>query len=107
MTTIINLCPHAINIVDAAGNSIADFPPSGQVARCEQTATGDGTINGIPVTRQHFGEITGLPEAQTETFYIVSRIVFDAAKGRHDLLMVGPAVRNESGQVIGAVGFSR
>lgn len=101
---LINLTPHIINVVVPSGN--IDIPASGQVARCSQTSSEVSVINGIPVTKQEFGEVVGLPAEQEGTYFIVSRLVAAACPDRHDLLIPGPLVRNADGQPIGCKGLS-
>lgn len=102
---LINLTPHMINVVDPDGN-VVNIPVSGTVARCSQSNEQIGEVNGIPVTRQIFGEVVDLPEAKEGVAYIVSRLVASACPKRHDLLIPGPLVRNEQGQPIGCEGLS-
>ena len=104
MTNFINLTPHCINIVVPSGT--IDVPASGIIARCSQTSSEVCNLNGIPVTRQEFGEVVGLPAPQEDTYFIVSRLVAAACPDRHDLLIPGPWVRNETGQPIGCQGLS-
>jgi hypothetical protein len=106
---IINLCPHALNILDAEGK-VRDFPKCENPARVSQSEEVLGNILGVQITRQKFGKVENLPEYKQGTFYVVSRMVAAAAaaEGRKtsDLLIPGPGVRNEAGQIIGARGFS-
>ena len=107
--TIINLCPHALKILDQDGE-VRDFPKCETPARVSQSEELEGYILGVPVTRQIFGNVENLPEYKLGTFYVVSRLVAAAAKeeGRKtsDLLIPGPAVRDKEGRIIGAKGFS-
>lgn len=100
----INLTPHVINVVVPSGT--IDIPASGQVARCSQTSKEVCKINDIPVTKQEFGAVEGLPAPQEGTYYLVSRLVAAACPERHDLLIPGPLVRNEAGQPVGCQGLS-
>ena len=104
MTNLVNLTPHIINIVVEGG--IVDVNPSGTIARCSQSNVAVGNINGIPVTKQCFGEIVDLPASQEGVVFIVSRLVAAAAQERDDLVIPGPLVRNEQGQPIGCQGLS-
>ena len=104
MTKIINLTPHPIVITD--GDS---FPPSGKVARVDAIQSDAGSINGIPVKTQTFGDIVGLPAPQNDTVFIVSAIVLAAAKekGRTDVIApdTSNAVRNDKGHIVSVPGF--
>lgn len=110
MVKIVNLTPHAINLVGQDGTQIAVFQPSGNIARCttnktvvSTVAVGDTTVN---VNRTTFRGVTGLPDEEEGTFFIVSAIVAQAMKGdRYDLLIVDNTVRDEEGQIIGCTSF--
>ena len=106
---VVNLCPHPLNIIDAEGK-VRDFPKCENPARVSQSEEALGNILGVQITRQKFGKVENLPEYKRGTFYVVSRMVAAAAaaEGRKtsDLLIPGPGVRNEQGQIIGAKGFS-
>lgn len=102
---IVNCTPHEINIVKEDG-SILTIEASGIVPRCTQTEAHVTSINGIAVTKQVFGEVINLPEAQPGVFLVVSRLVASAAKGRKDLLVPGPMIRGEDGRPCGCRGLS-
>lgn len=101
---IINLTPHAITITDGT-----TFPPSGKVARVSVQQLDAGTIDGIPVKTQTFGDIVDLPDPTDDTIYIVSAIVLSAAKaaGRTDVIApnTAQAVRDEKGNIVSVPGF--
>lgn len=98
MKNIINLTPHAINIV---GNQTITIPASGQVARVSMTTTSAGTHEGIPLVRGSYGEVVGLPDAQPGVLYVVSALVRAAIPHRTDLASPAKLVRNEAGQIMG------
>jgi hypothetical protein len=107
MTTIINLTPHAVTLFTKSDlSSKREFQSSGKVARCKQTNESVGQINDINLTKTVFGEIEDLPDPQENTFYIVSRIVREAAKERNDLLVPNEIVRNDDNQIIGCLSFA-
>jgi hypothetical protein len=90
---IINLTPHALNLVSPDGTNTT-VPPSGTVARVTATPGALETIPGIPV-----------PIARPDTFYIVSAMV-GARVSRSDVFTpgTGPSdnpIRNEKGQIVG------
>lgn len=95
----INLTPHEVRII--TDNEVLAIPPSGTVARCEQTEEVVGEIEGVRVTQLVMGELVGLPPASEGVTYIVSHIVLQAAAQRHDLVKPGELVRNEAGDIIG------
>ena len=106
-TKLINLCPHAINILDDAGKPVLTVQPSGELARVSQTEE----VVAIPdlpcvVTRQTFGTVTGLPDATPGVFLIVSRLVAAACPERTDLVIPGPLVRDADGNPVGCRGLS-
>lgn len=97
---IINLTPHAVNIYTESG--IKTIEPSGTVARCDQQRLLIGHIGDICLYKTSFGEVTGLPDSQEDTFFIVSAIVANAVKGRRsDVLIPIDPVRDEAGAIIG------
>jgi hypothetical protein len=104
MAKIVNLTPHAINLM--AGDTTITIQPSGMVARCATTRTQVDvlTVDGvqIPVNALGFGEVQGLPAPQDDVFFVVSSLVANAAKGRSDLLTVDDAVRDGAGNIVGA-----
>lgn len=131
MTTIVNLTPHAIQILvkDSEGpikaqvgfgrtaqwgtfRQVAELPSEG-VARAATTTEPAGSIevNGIelPLTRTVFGEVQDLPDPVNGIKLIVSLVTANAAAaaGRttDDLLIVGETVRDAEGRIIGATGF--
>lgn len=102
---LMNLCPHPINLyINGVFNST--IMPSGKIARCEQKQEYVETWLIIPITRQTFGKVTGLPAPQEGVRYIVSARVAEACPYRKDLVVPGPAVRDENGNKIGCEGFS-
>lgn len=102
---LMNLCPHPINLyINGVFNST--IMPSGRIARCEQKQEYVETWLIIPITRQTFGKVTGLPAPQEGVRYIVSARVAEACPDRKDLVIPGPAVRDEEGNQIGCEGLS-
>ena len=111
---IINLTPHPLRFFASDGCEIV-FTAAAIPARVDQTrelvldlVTPDG--HNVPVTQSTFGAVTGLPDPQPNTFYVVSLITAQALKaiGRtDDILIVDAAVRDEEGHIIGCRGFAR
>jgi hypothetical protein len=95
---IVNLTPHAINLV---GDKTQTFAPSGTVARCAVKRQQVGAVDGVPVNRTIFGDVTGLPAPQPGTYYIVSALVAQAVPDRTDVLITDDAVRDDAGRIIG------
>lgn len=106
MKRIINLTPHPIKITNGL-----TFDPSGTVARVSTTQAIVDDINGIPVAKQTFGDIVGLPAPQPDTVFIVSAIVLAAAKDKGRTDCVAPntssadVVRNDQGHIVSVPGF--
>ncbi len=131
--TIINATPHSLVLLaeDEAGaiagvvgfgrgrsatfRQVAELAPSGLVPRAATSKLAlepvevDGAM--IPVDRTAYGEVQNLPEPDGETTYVVSLLTAQAAAagGRptDDLLVVGEAVRDMDGKIIGCTGFGR
>jgi hypothetical protein len=104
---IINLTPHEINLHKINGE-IINVPPSGKVARLEQTSREiSSPIEGVKVTTSDFGNITNLPEPHNNTIFIVSALVMVKCKNRRDVFAPGKAIRDKDGKIIGCDGLSQ
>ena len=107
----VNMTPHALVIYDAdKENVIATVPSSGMVRVAESVrflSDGEGEVPMIEVVRDP-SKLEGLPEEKPGRIVIVSDIAYQAAKplGRKDLVKVGPAVRDDSGRIIGCQGLA-
>ncbi len=101
----INLTPHPINIVMEDG-SVKIVPPSGTIARCRETVSVVGDLDGVPVIKKSFGAIEGLPDPSNEVIYITSALVATAAQ-RPDVVCPGDPVRDGNGQIIGCKSLCR
>ena len=99
MPEIINLTPHAINIVGHG-----EIPASGLIARVTTKIVPSGCIAGLPVVRTEFGEVTGLPKLDG-VYFIVSSIVKSAAN-QENLLVPGELVRDDKGNITGCKSLS-
>ena len=66
-----------------------------------------GMADGILIYWWAPEEIVNLPEPKPDTYYIVSKMLAQACPERKDLIFPGTLVRNESGDVVGCVDFSR
>ena len=86
MFSIINATPHDVNIIGENGQVVRTYAASGICPRCSVSREAVDEIDGIRINRTVFGDIVGLPEYVEGTYYIVSVIVANAAKGRQDLL---------------------
>lgn len=106
MIKIMNLTPHTIYVRDEEGNVTREYRPEATPARvrCETVATGE-SIDGVPVTKTRYFDVQDLPEAQPDTYYIVSMLLAQACPDRHDLLTVNETVRDGEGRIIGCKSF--
>lgn len=98
---IINLTPHAVQV------GAKSFPPSGNIARCEETwqaETENDGVNFLVVFK--YGK-TNLPTAGGENLYIVSLPVALAEPNRTDLLISVGQIRDADGKIVGAKGLAR
>lgn len=102
----INLTPHTINMVNAAGEVTLAIQPEQAPARCKVEREVAFNVEGFDVNRSVFGEVVGLPTSKDGTWYIVSRIVAEAARDRSDLLVPDETVRDEEGRIIGCKSFA-
>ena len=107
-TTLINLCPHDINIVDNEGNLVVTLPhEEGRVARVATAETPRENTLGypFPVVHREWGAVTGLPAPQPGVAFVVSAAVVSACPGRADLFSPGRLIRDASGQPTQCVGL--
>jgi hypothetical protein len=101
---IINLTPHAINIIN--GDTTTKIDPSGTVARVSVQVV--ATDNPMLYTQQ-YGDVQDLPAPQDNTIYIVSALVLARVPNRTDIYapLTAQAIRNDTGQIIGVPGLVR
>lgn len=122
MVRVVNLTPHPVVVVGEECPSkvqspeeikpyiVATFPPSGKVARVTSSKVKVREVNGIPLYKSVFGEVSGLPDPQPGTIYIVSLLVLQALKGKRDDVVAPDtsptgAVRDANGRIIAVKGF--
>ena len=99
---IVNLTPHEIRIGDVR-------IPSAGLARCATVAV-PLYVRGcpVPVVRQRFGEVTGLPDPEEGVIYVVSMPVAQAVgRDRDDIFVPGEQIRDEQGRIIGCKSLAR
>lgn len=102
---IINLTPHDVNLL--LEDDVIVFKSEG-IARVQQKEIIDEYFDRVPIYKNKYGKIEGLPEEKDGVYYIVSFVVASALKDkRNDLLIVTKTERNEKGQIIGCYGFAR
>lgn len=82
---------------------IMDFHGTKTPARCD-TITEPFDLPGcpVPVVRQSFGDVHGLPDPEAGTIYIVSMPVAQAVgRSRDDVFVPGEQIRDETGRIVG------
>lgn len=104
-TKMINLTPHTINFVTNGIKIVIE--PSGEIARVTCTSKVVDIINEIPVTENEYGEVTGLPDPEEGTIYIVSSIVAQRCKDRTDVFIPSDSIRDEKGRIVGCKALGR
>lgn len=113
--SFLNYTPHDLTVYDSDKQNIILTVPSVKddngkpvFVRVNQSYQDVGEINDIPVVRSTFGDVTGLPDKQSNVKLIVSLMVAQALPNRDDLLVPDTnagAVRSESGQIMGTTRF--
>jgi len=110
----VNLTPHEVVIFHEDGKTVKlVIKPSGQVARAVSRRKKVGEVNGIPVYKNEFLDIEGLPKPKRETVYIVSSLVQQVLKirgiKRKDVISPDTSpegvVRDKEGNIVGTKGF--
>ena len=93
-----NFTPHTVNIL---GLSI---DPEG-LARVSSESVRVGSIRSqevdIPLVRSVLGDVTGLPDDDGKSLFVVSRMVAAALPEREDLAVPADLVRDDKGRVQG------
>lgn len=103
---IINLTPHAINIISEEGTKTIE--PSGKLARVQTELHYTGSRHGIEFFCSIFGDIEGLPEEKDNHIFIVSGMVLSAIIGattRDDVFAPADLVMDNEGKIIGCKGL--
>lgn len=103
---IINKTPHVLNVILADG-SVRAIVPTLPAPRVSTKRVALDPVDGIPVDGVEFGEVVDLPAPVDGVMMVVSGLTASAVKGRTDLLVVGEAVRDADGKVVGCKGLSR
>lgn len=83
------------------------YPAAAEPARVTFKQKIDDIVDGILIYWSSPDEFVNFPEPKPDTFYIVSKKVAQACPEREDLILPGTVVRNESGDVVGCIDFSR
>lgn len=117
VSKLVNLTPHPIVF---RPDDVTEYTisPDGRVARVSMEiypittlVTGPSEVR-VPLVITIHGEVEGLPKPEPGTFFIVSRMVFDAMRGknRDDLIVPDTgsesAVRDSKGQIVAVRRFT-
>lgn len=125
---LVNLTPHEIALYATAdctevqsgtyktltlkegAQPLAVFPSEG-VARAvaSKAIVGQLEVAGqvVSINGTTYGKPEGLPEPVEGRYYVVSALTAQAAKDRHDLLIVDSTVRDGAGRICGCTAFGR
>lgn len=125
MLNVINCTPHEVVIYEPSDCYMRDgslylrdgeeefpqpfltLPAAKEPARVTFAQKLVGAVDGILIYRWFTDEIVNLPEPKPYTYYIVSKMLAKACPEREDLIFPGTLVRDESGDVVGCIDFSR
>lgn len=120
-TMLFNLTPHTVRIFSTRDEIVTEIPPSGMVARIEKIGSFQNSLETVSV--QNFGDdgetweysipiltsvstgVSGLPNEQANTRFIVSATLRTACPDRSDLVSPADLVRDDAGNVIGCKAF--
>ena len=102
MTTLANYTPHTALTYRPEGGEAVVLPQLGS-ARCAEEYLPAGKFHDgdLPLTLMRYGEVTGLPDPQPGTVFVVSQLVVNALPERTDLAFPAGLVRDGEGTIIG------
>lgn len=116
---IINLTQHAVSIAGQTWEptarparvneevSLVAFLDTGRTRHhWDEVGSGMPLPHEVPVRTVRLGQPVDLPDPAPGVYYVVSRMVADAAPDRRDLLIPHGMVRDDAGRVIGAEGVA-
>jgi hypothetical protein len=116
--TIVNLTPHPLVLdgitIQSSGIARCETKEQvvGQVTYRRESTSGKGVFDcgpfekSLPIVRQTFGKVVGLPEPTTDTIFIVSAITAQAVPDRTDVFVPARPIRDEKGNIIGAAAIA-
>lgn len=96
MPEVVNLTPHAINVV-----GYEEIPAAGVVPRVAMQTKVIDFVAGLPLSITDYGEVQWLPEKMEGVSFIVSKMLKDACPDRYDLLYPAELVRDDKGNIVG------
>ena len=104
---LVNLTPHEIVIHGSTrgGETRASISPEPISARVESALVPAGTVIGLALVRQVYGETVGIPAPVEGVMLVVSAVVRAANPARTDLASPGELIRNSAGQPVGCRGL--
>jgi len=105
-SSVVNLTPHLISVFDAAGEVLAEYPPTGAVVRLESSFDPTGQVEGVPVGGLGYGRVVGLPPPTPGVLLVVSLPVKLCVPLRPDVATVAMEVRDATGRIIGCRGLA-
>jgi hypothetical protein len=100
-----NLTPHIVNIFDEEGELIVSVQPEIVSARVKTSRESLGKNGNIPIFKNNYSDVEGLPEPLEDTIFVVSAKVAERAK-RDDVMYPGELIRDASGQPVGCIGLT-
>lgn len=102
-----NFTPHSL--VYLTPNGRFELPSEG-VARCMERVVRDGSYDRgglLPRWRMAYGEVSGLPDPEVRTLFVVSQLVVRACPERSDVVFPIDLNRDSTGTVIGFRGLAQ
>ena len=103
---IVNCTPHPID-VELVNGEMRTIPPSGILVRTQAVRTLARVIDDVPFYTTTYENVTGLPDPEPDTIYVVSGLTLTALAGsRPDVVAPADLLRDNTGAVIGCRGFT-
>jgi len=93
---MLNRTEHKVKIYNTVGVETPDMmleQYTGEPIRVSCESRKVGVIEGVDIYENVYGEVTGLPEFEEGTYYVVSAMVRQALPHRKDLLSPGQLIR--------------
>lgn len=108
---LVNMTPHPVTVYQMDGvTPVVTVPSSGMVRVPEDVRLYSASEGGVPLVaiERDPNKVEGMPGFKEDRYVIVSDLAYQAARtfGREDVLRPGPAVRDETGRIIGCKGLA-